>query len=168
MMIMIVPLWTKPSGLYRHRRGLGFTQSRLQRRKSNIRIAKLVFHAKESPIRTQDEVLILVSSRPNSPAKVYSSTVLIPPNLGIPQSRSKKKGRRREGRAAKRRIAGEEAALQEEGSPARRRRCKKKGSRRGGGAARRRVASEEAELPVSNSEGLNLESKEVQWKCGSW
>ena len=58
--------------------------------------------------------------------------------------------------------------MQEEGSPARRRRCKKKDSRQGGGAARRRVAGEEAELPVSSSEGLNLESKEEQWKCGFW
>ena len=39
-MIMIVPLRTKPSGLYRHRRGLGFTRSRLQR-ESNIRIPSL-------------------------------------------------------------------------------------------------------------------------------
>ena len=60
----------------------------------------------------------------------------------------------------------DEAAQQEEGSPARRRRCKKKGRRRGGGAARKRVIGEEAELPVSNSEGLNLESKEEQCKCG--
>ena len=79
---------------------------------------------------------------------------------------SKKKGRRRGGRTARRRVAGEEAALQEEGSPMRRRCCKKKGSRRGGSATRRRVAGEEAELPVSSSEGLNLESKEEQWKCG--
>ena len=61
-----------------------------------------------------------------------------------------------------------EAAQQEEGSVARRPRSKKKGRRRGGGAARRRVAGEEAELPVSSSEGLNLESKEEQWKCGFW
>ena len=85
MMIMIVPIQTKPSGLYRHRRGLGFTQSRLQRNRSNIRIAKLVFHAKESPIRTRDEVLSLVSSRSNSPAKVCSPAVRIPLNLGLPQ-----------------------------------------------------------------------------------
>ena len=58
--------------------------------------------------------------------------------------------------------------LQEEGSLARRRHYKKKVSRRGGSAARRRVADEEAELPVSSSEGLNLESKEEQWKCGFW
>ena len=62
----------------------------------------------------------------------------------------------------------DEAAQQEEGSAARWPRSKKKGRRRGGGAARRRVAGEEAELPVSRSEGLNLESKEQQLKCGSW
>ena len=82
--------------------------------------------------------------------------------------RSKKKGRRRGGRTARRRVTGEKVALQEEGSPTRRRRCKKKGSRRGGNTARRRVAGEEAELPVSSSGGLNLESKEEQWKCGFW
>jgi len=68
--------------------------------------------------------------------------------------RSKKKGRRRGGRATRRRGGGEEA------------RCKKKGLWRGGDTARRRVTGEEAELPVSSSEGLNLESKEEQWKCG--
>ena len=36
------------------------------------------------------------------------------------------------------------------------------------GAARRRVAGEVAAVPVSISEGLNLESKEEQWKCGVW
>ena len=66
MMIMIVIvvglLRTNLSGLYRHRRGLGFTWSRLQGRKYNIQVAKLAFHAKESPIRTWDEVFNLVSS----------------------------------------------------------------------------------------------------------
>ena len=85
MIVVIVPIRTKPSGLYRHRRGLGFTQSRLQRRKSNIWIAKLVFHAKESPIRTRDGVLSLVSSRSNSPDEVYSPAVRIPHNPGLPQ-----------------------------------------------------------------------------------
>ena len=47
-------------------------------------------------------------------------------------------------------------------------RNKKKGRWRGGRTARRRVAGEEAELPVSSSEGLNLESKEEKWKCGFW
>ena len=84
-MIMILSLRTKLSDLYRHRRGLGFTWSRLQRRKYNIWIAKLVFHAKENPIRTWAEVLSLVSSRFNSPDDVYSPFVRIPPNPGLPQ-----------------------------------------------------------------------------------
>ena len=89
MMIMIVIviglLRTNLSGLYGHRRGLGFTRSRLQGRKRNIRIAKLAFHAKESPIRTRAEVLSLVSSRFNSLDDVYSPAVRMPPNLGLPQ-----------------------------------------------------------------------------------
>ena len=84
--MIVLVLRTKPSGLYRHRTVLGFTQSRLQRRKSNIRIAKVVFHTKESPIRTRDEVLSLVSSWSNSPAKVYSPAVRLPPNPGLPHS----------------------------------------------------------------------------------
>ena len=60
------------------------------------------------------------------------------------------------------------AAQQEEGSAARRAHSKKKGRQQGGDAARRRVSGEEAELPVSHNEGLNLESKEEQWKCGFW
>ena len=67
IVIVIVLLRTNLSSLYRHQRGLGFTRSRLQGRKYNIRIAKLVFHAKESPTRTRDGVLSLVSSRSNSP-----------------------------------------------------------------------------------------------------
>ena len=51
------------------------------------------------------------------------------------------------------------AEQREGGSPTRRQHCKKKGSRGGGGAARRRVTDEETELPVSRSEGFNLESK---------
>ena len=88
MMIMTVIvigfLRTNLSGLYRHRRGLGFTWSRLQGRKYNIRIAKLVFHAKESPIRTRAGVLSLVSSRFNSLDDVYSPALQIPPNPGLP------------------------------------------------------------------------------------
>ena len=89
MMIMIVIviglLRTNLSGLYRHRTGLGFTWSRLQGRKYNIRIAKLALHAKESSIRTRDGVLSLVSSRFNSPADVYSPAIRIPPNPRLPQ-----------------------------------------------------------------------------------
>ena len=41
----------------------------------HIRIAKLAFYAKESPIQTRAEVLSLVSSRFNSPDDVYSPAV---------------------------------------------------------------------------------------------
>ena len=85
IVIVIVLLRANLSGLYRHRRGLGFTWSRLQGRKHNIQIAKVVFHAKESPIRTRAEVLSLVSSRFNSPDVVHSLVVRIPPNPGLPQ-----------------------------------------------------------------------------------
>ena len=89
MMIMIVIviglLRTILFGFYRHQRWLVFTWSRLQGRKYNIRIAKLAFHAKESPIQTRDGVSSLVSSRSNSPDDVYSPAVRIPPNPGLPQ-----------------------------------------------------------------------------------
>ena len=62
-MIMIgVILQTKPSGLYRHQRGLGLHRVGYKGGDLHIRIAKLAFHAKESPIRTRDEVINLVSS----------------------------------------------------------------------------------------------------------
>ena len=51
IVIVIGLLRTNLSSLYRGRRGLGFTWSLLQGRKHNIRIAKLTFHAKESPIQ---------------------------------------------------------------------------------------------------------------------
>ena len=59
---MIVVLRTKPSGLYRHRRGLGLHRVGYKGGDLHIRIAKLAFHAKESPIRTREEVFNLVSS----------------------------------------------------------------------------------------------------------
>ena len=52
----------QPSGLYRHRRGLGLHKVGYKEGDLHIRIAKLAFHAKESPIRTWDEVFNLVSS----------------------------------------------------------------------------------------------------------
>ena len=60
--IIVVVLWTKPSGLYRHRRGLGLHRLGYKGGDLHIRIAKLAFHPKESPIRTRDEVFNLVSS----------------------------------------------------------------------------------------------------------
>ena len=62
MIMIVVVLRTKPSGLYRHRRGLGLHGVSYKEGDLHIRIAKLAFHAKESPIRTRDEVFNLVSS----------------------------------------------------------------------------------------------------------
>ena len=62
MMIMNVPTQTKPSGLYRHRRGLGLHRVGYKEEIYIIRIAKLAFHAKESPTQTPDEVFNLISS----------------------------------------------------------------------------------------------------------
>ena len=56
--------------------------------KIHIRIAKLAFHAKESPIRTRDEVFNLVSSQSRSPDNGDSLAIRTPPNLGLPQSAS--------------------------------------------------------------------------------
>ena len=60
--MIVVALRTKPSGLYRYQRGLGLHRVGYKGEDLHIRIAKLAFHAKESPIRTRDEVLSLVSS----------------------------------------------------------------------------------------------------------
>ena len=62
MIMIVVVLQTKPSGLYRHQRGLGLHRVGYREGDLHIRIAKLAFHAKESPIRTRDEVFYLVSS----------------------------------------------------------------------------------------------------------
>ena len=62
MIMIVVVLRTKPSGLYRHRRGLGLHRVGYKGGDLHIRISKLAFHAKESPIQTRDEVFNLVSS----------------------------------------------------------------------------------------------------------
>ena len=62
MIMIVLVLWTKPSDLYRHGRGLGLHKVGYREGNVHIRIAKLAFHAKESPIRTRDEVFYLVSS----------------------------------------------------------------------------------------------------------
>ena len=62
MILIVVVLRTKSFGLYRHRRGLGLHKVDYRERNLHIRIAKLAFHAKESPIQTRDEVFNLVSS----------------------------------------------------------------------------------------------------------
>ena len=62
MIMIVVVLRTKPSGLYRYRRGLGLHKVGYREEDLHIRIANIAFHAKESPIRTRDEVFNLVSS----------------------------------------------------------------------------------------------------------
>ena len=62
MIMIVVVLWTKPSGLFRHRRGLGLHGVGYKGGDLHIRISKLAFHAKESPTQTRDEVFNLVSS----------------------------------------------------------------------------------------------------------
>ena len=60
-MIVVVSYGLNPS-VYIDTRGARVTQSRFTEKEIYIRIAKLAFHAKESPIRTRDEVFCLVSS----------------------------------------------------------------------------------------------------------
>ena len=67
MIMIVVVLQTKPSGLYRHWRGLGLHRVSYREGDLHIQIAKLAFHAKETPTRTRDEVFNLVSSQSNSP-----------------------------------------------------------------------------------------------------
>ena len=85
IMIVVLVLQTKPSGLYRHRRGLGLHRVGYKEGNIHFQIANLAFHAKESPTQTRDEVFNLVSSQSNSPAKVYSPVVRGPANLGLTQ-----------------------------------------------------------------------------------
>ena len=82
--MIVVVLQTKPSGLYRHWRGLGLHIVGYKEEDLHIRIAKLAFHAKESPIRTRDEVFNLAPSQSNSLAKGYSPAARGPPNPGLP------------------------------------------------------------------------------------
>ena len=66
-MIMNIPiLWTKSSSLYRHREDLGLHKVGYKEGNLHIHIAKLAFHAKESPIRTRVEPSVFVSSQPIS------------------------------------------------------------------------------------------------------
>ena len=62
MIMIVVVLRTKPSGLYKHWRGLGLHRVGYKGGDLHIRIAKFAFHAKESPTRARDEVFNLVSS----------------------------------------------------------------------------------------------------------
>ena len=83
-MIMMMPLWDKPSGLYRLRRGLGLYKVGYREKESSYLDGKLSFHAKESPIRTRVRVFGLVSSQLTSPAHINSPDVRGPLNPGLP------------------------------------------------------------------------------------
>ena len=62
-MIVLLSYGLKPSGLYRHQIGLGLHRVGYNGRRSSYHIAKLAFHAKESPIRhgTKSSILYLHS-----------------------------------------------------------------------------------------------------------
>ena len=62
MIMIVLVLWTKPSGLYRHRRRLGLHRVGDREGDLHIRIAKLAFHAKDSPTQTRDKAFNLVPS----------------------------------------------------------------------------------------------------------
>ena len=62
MIMIVLVLRTKPSGLYRRQRGLGLHKVGYREGDLHIQIAKLANDAKESPIWTRDEVFNLVSS----------------------------------------------------------------------------------------------------------
>ena len=62
MIMIVLVLRTKPSGLYRHWRGLGLHRVGYKEGDLHIRIAKLAFHDKESPTQTRDKVFNHVSS----------------------------------------------------------------------------------------------------------
>ena len=83
-----MPLRTKPSSLYRHRRDLGLYRVGLRRKESSHPNAKLAIHAKESPIRNEGRPSISYlhdrSVRPMS----HSPTIRGPLNPGLPHSKS--------------------------------------------------------------------------------
>ena len=61
MIVVVVSYGLNPP-VYIDTGGARVTQSRFTEKEIYIRIARLAFHAKESPIRTRDEVFNLVSS----------------------------------------------------------------------------------------------------------
>ena len=68
MIMIVVVLRTNPSGLYKQQKGLGLHRVGYKGGHLHIRIAKLAFHAKESPIQTRVQSSVFVSSQPISPA----------------------------------------------------------------------------------------------------
>ena len=82
MIMIVVVLRTKPSGLYRHRRGLGLHRVGYKGGDLHIRIAKLAFHAKERH-GTKSSILYLHSPtvRPKDIVRL-SGDPLIQDSLG--------------------------------------------------------------------------------------
>ena len=68
MVMNISPLRTKSSSLYRHQEDLGLHKVGYKGKESTYLLAKLAFHAKESPIRTRVQSSVFVSSQPISPS----------------------------------------------------------------------------------------------------
>ena len=65
----ICPFRTKSSSLlYRHREDLRLHKVGYKGKESTYLVAKLAFHAKESPIQTRVQSSVFVSSQPISPA----------------------------------------------------------------------------------------------------
>ena len=81
MILIVLVLRTKPSGLYRHRRRLGLHRVGYREGDLHIRIVKLAFHAKESPTRTRTKSSILYL---HSPTVRLSMDPLIQDSLSSP------------------------------------------------------------------------------------
>ena len=62
MVMSISPFRTKSSGLYKHQEDLGLHKVGYKGKESTYLNANLTIDAKESPIRTREEVFCLVSS----------------------------------------------------------------------------------------------------------
>ena len=83
-MVMNIPLWTKYSGLYKHREGLRLHKVGYKGKESTYSVAQLAFHAKESPIRTRVQSLVFVSPQPISLPMVNRPDARGPLSPGLP------------------------------------------------------------------------------------
>ena len=79
-------LQTKPSSLYRHQRRLGLHRVGYKEGDLTSGSPRLSSTQRRVPSGHGTKSLSLVSSRSNSPTKVNSPAVRIPPNPGLPQS----------------------------------------------------------------------------------
>ena len=89
-MIVVLVLWTKPSDLYRHRRGLGLHKVGYRERNLHIQISKLAFHARRVPSGhgTKSSILYLHSPtvRPKYIVRL-SEDPLVQDSLSSPRTR---------------------------------------------------------------------------------